>query len=137
MLLTSEKKNFFLLAMANLESLKIALRRLNLAIQTRKKVSVVNTAIMKKLVKVIEEEKLIKVKNINSREIIIETTREAIAFYAIENAINASRNDLLKLASVELPSITGNMLLTTRRGIMTHHEAISLGIGGMVFGVVY
>lgn len=61
-------------------------------------------------------------KNINSSEIKIETTREAIAFYATENAVNASRNDLLKLASVQLPSITGKILLTT-------------GIGGMVFGV--
>lgn len=36
-----------------------------------------------------------------------------------------------------LPSITGHLLMSTEKGIMTHHKVIEENLGGTLFAVIY
>lgn len=45
--------------------------------------------------------------------------------------------DLLKSASMVLPSITGNIIISTPKGIQTHLGAYNQRLGGRVLAIIY
>lgn len=51
--------------------------------------------------------------------------------------IEVKKKNILKLAVELLPAITGHMILSTSRGIMSHHRAMKEGLGGKVIAVIY
>lgn len=123
--------------MAGIESLKEILIRLERANQIRVSVKIRNSSAARKLIKLLEEEQLVSINKKSTNVILAQPTKEAVTFIPVAEVLHASRNDLLQLATTMLPTITGRLLLTTSRGIMTHHDAIRHGIGGQIFGAAY
>ena len=57
---------------------------------------------------------------------------------AISPRFKVNKNEFQQWEQQYLPSYTRGMLLvTTNRGVMSHHEASSSGIGGFLIGYVY
>lgn len=57
---------------------------------------------------------------------------------AITPRFKVRKNDYVKWEQEYLPSYSQGMLLvTTNKGVMSHHEAIKKGLGGMLIGYVY
>ena len=50
--------------------------------------------------------------------------------------LGCSSKKLLEVARESLPSITGVIITSTNQGLMTHHRALDLGLGGLVIAVI-
>ena len=57
---------------------------------------------------------------------------------AITPRFKVKKGDYVKWEQTYLPSYSRGMLLvTTNQGVMSHHEAVKKGLGGMLIGYVY
>lgn len=123
--------------MATLITLKATLHRLNQAKEKRKSLKVTRTEAVKKLIEILQEKHLVEILSDTSNEVIIQPAKEASMFGIVEDSWTVTKSKLLTLAAAVLPSVTGCIILTTRKGVLTHHEAVTEGIGGQVIGFAY
>lgn len=83
-----------------------------------------------------EEELYIKVLEYGANEATIKI-KSSTKWFALTRTINAQRNELLRWATFFLPTIGGSLIVFTRMGVKTHHDAIQCGIGGQIIGLVF
>ena len=127
-----------------MEELRKTLHRLNENIESGSELKVHRTIAMAQLVKTLQKEDYISVNN-NESDLILKPTRQVIAFFPIYSLAeiigrrntNIARREIPGVATKLLPSITGTIILTTRTGIMSHHEAIIKNTGGNIIGIAY
>lgn len=84
----------------------------------------------------LEEELYIKVLEYGANEATIKI-QSSTKWFALARTINAQRNELLRWATFFLPTIGGSLIVFTRMGVKTHHDAIQCGIGGQIIGLVF
>lgn len=118
-----------------MEGLKDILRELNSAKITNNAVVVNKRRSAEQLVNLLKEEQLLKIIKVTADTIVVKPSSEAVKFSAVTQVFSVSRNELLQLATALLPSITGHIILTTRVGVLLHHQALERRIGGQVIGM--
>ena len=112
---------------------KNTLIKLEEARQTGTLVKLEDNVHVKKLIKALQEEHLVQEKHEN----LVQVNKSATNFSAFMETISTKKNELTKWAAVLLPTITGHLIIFTRMGIMTHHEANKNQIGGQIIGIAY
>lgn len=123
--------------MASLNALKDTLNFLDLSRSRNVPITISVTGTIRKLIQVLVEEKIVEATNINHQQTRLTVNNEIIKFEAIPEVLTVSRKEVLRYAADIVPSITGHMLMTTSKGIMTHHDAVQKGVGGQIIGYVY
>lgn len=111
----------------------------------KNKVSLRKNKNITKLVDILQKESLIHVVAKKSGQFIVKTI--AIRIKPIfelnivkkekQNDTNVDVHQLIFEASRTLPTVNGVILLSTKKGLLTHHQALAQGIGGTIFGAVY
>lgn len=121
--------------MSTLSELKSILRKFgeesdqqNMRIKVNKNV--------KQLLEQLEEELYIKVLDYGTNEATI-NIKSSTKWFVLSRTINARRNELLQWATLFLPTIGGSLIVFTRMGVKTHHDAIQCRIGGQIIGFVF
>lgn len=124
--------------MATLDSLKILLFKLDRAKKAKSKVQLtITNKHVKRFIERLESEKILQIVSNNENEITVVVRQEVTTFQTLPKPVNVKRNQILVWVKKLMPTITGHLILTTRHGIMTHHEAIVNGLGGQIIGFVY
>lgn len=92
--------------------------------------------VTKELLNILEEEQYIEVLACEKEEATIKSKQNTKSF-SLPQTINARRHELLQWATFFLPTVTGTLIVFTRMGVKTHHEAVQSGIGGQIIGLIY
>ena len=122
--------------MATIAILQDILKRLNKAVKTNNIVIITKSRPANDLIKILEESGHILVVKRDRDNIIIKpaTTAETFRELTLEPI---KLKKILAVATAHLPSITGSLLLYTRRGVLDHNKAIKQQQGGITFGWCY
>ena len=96
-----------------------------------------NTRAVYKLIKTLQQEKLVTISALNNDKVYVRKTQEASGFFPIHENLRVGRKQIKAVVRQYLPTISGHVLLTTTQGVMNHHTALEKGIGGMVIGIAY
>ena len=64
-------------------------------------------------------------------------TKEASEFIVLSGKTSTTFKTLHRYVLEIMPTITGVLLISTNRGIMTHHTAYERKLGGKIIGCVY
>lgn len=75
-------------------------------------------------------------KNAANGEIIINSEVQKIVMVKPTPIKKIKIVDFLKSSRI-LPTITGHVLMSTTRGLMTHHQAIQDQTGGIILAIIY
>lgn len=131
---------------SKMEVLRDTLKKLNEAKLKNTTVTVIKNNLMKNFVQVLMDNQFVNVIE-NSTVLVLKPSEETVKFSALNNIAEftgkrkpttcAKVNDLKTVARKTLPTISGSILLTTRQGIMTHHEALCRRTGGTIIGYIY
>lgn len=118
-----------------MEALKNTLTKLSEAKRTEL-VEVIPTKSVKSLLKLLEEEKSIAIVTKNSDVVQVKVKRTTIELKALENPIKVKKQRVRRWCKELFPTITGYLIMTTKCGIISHHEVLRKGLGGEIIGFV-
>lgn len=109
--------------MATLNLLKSVLEQLDIARERCMEVEFAVNANVKKLLQILSDQGLLQLVICNNEQIIVKVNKEASSFSALSQLITVRRTNLLQIAAKLVPTVMGNLLIFTRMGVMSHHEA--------------
>lgn len=120
--------------MATISELKLTLTKIGRSSDEIVKIKVNN--VINKLLEKLEEELYTEVLVREKDEVTIKI-RPCTKSFSLQTTINARRNELTQWATFFLPTVGGSLIMFTRMGVKTHHEAMQCGIGGQIIGLVF
>uniref|UniRef100_A0A8D8BYN7 30S ribosomal protein S8 n=1 Tax=Culex pipiens TaxID=7175 RepID=A0A8D8BYN7_CULPI len=106
------------------------LRKLQSTLKSKKPIQLGNNQLKSCLI----AEKLAK--NTANGKIIINSEVQKIVMVKPKPIKKKKIVDFLKSSRI-LPTITGHVLMSTTRGLMTHHQAIQDQTGGIILAIIY
>lgn len=124
-----------------MSSLKILGETLDLIEQTfMGKVSIevrIQSNTQLRLIEILAEEEIITILGKTNGVLTLKVKLTLIAIDILETPFNTPRRKLVRLTKLLLKSITGIVILSTDKGIMTHLTALERNIGGIVICSIY
>lgn len=123
--------------MATLNLLKSVLEQLDIARERCMEVEFAVNANVKKLLQILSDQGLLQLVICNNEQIIVKVNKEASSFSALSQLITVRRTNLLQIAAKLVPTVMGNLLIFTRMGVMSHHEALHQRMGGQIIGMAF
>lgn len=124
-------------AMATIKQLKKTLVKLENSRVTKRPTKLEKSRPVEKLIKILIDANMVELVKWKNDEMIVKVTNEAVKFDVVPGTVAAGRNDLLRWATLCMPTVTGNLIVYTRMGIQTHIQAVNSRIGGQIIGLVY
>ena len=122
--------------MATIKILQEILERLDKAVKNKNVIIIVKNRPTNDLINTLENSGHILVIKRDRDNIVIKPAPTTEAFKKIAPE-QVKIKKMLTVATANLPSITGSLLVYTRRGVLDHNEAITHQQGGLVFGWCY
>lgn len=98
-------------------------------------ISVTNSRLSKRFLQLLIKEEFVQVQKVAKNKYKIKQVM-------INNIVMVDRRpmkvkSILEYASEVLPSISGAVVISTNKGLMTHREAASINAGGRILAVIY
>lgn len=98
-------------------------------------ISITNSRLSKQFLQLLIKEEFVEVQK-------VAYNKYKIKKVMVNNIVVVDRRPMkaksvLEFASEVLPSITGAVVISTNKGLMTHREAASINAGGRILAVIY
>lgn len=124
--------------MATRNALIVTLQNLRKSIKQKNVVTIItNSKTVKKLLTLLEEEHVVKIKKAEKNKTYVQITADVTTIEVVNNFTNVKKEQVERWAAKLLPTINGSLILSTSAGLMTHREAMERQTGGRIIGFVF
>lgn len=96
---------------------------------------VVSNGICKQFIHLLMKEDFLQAKKVSYNR--YKVKQISLSNIGLVNRRSVRADELLSYASTVCPSITGSVVITTDKGLMTHQEASEKNLGGRVLAILY
>lgn len=124
--------------MATRNALIVTLQNLRKSIKQKNVVTIItNSKTVKKLLKLLEEEHVVKIQKAEKNKTYVQITADVTTIEVVNSFTNVKKEQVERWAVKLLPTINGSLILSTSAGLMTHREAMERQTGGRIIGFVF
>lgn len=121
----------------SLKQIREVLNNLDIAAQSKRKITIPATRVTAELVKLLQNENAVTVIAKCNKTIVLKPNPLVSRFVPLDETKSTSYKKLHDRALHFTPTITAKLIVTTSKGLMTQNGALTQRIGGIIIGAFF